>query len=78
MGFLVVVYIFAWLALLGGSIEALSLIIPMTIGFVWYLNRESKVNNYDMSKVSTGKMAMDVGKSPDEIKNNLVAGKYDK
>lgn len=78
MGFLVVVYIFAWLALLGGSIEALGLIIPMTVCFVWYLNRESKVNNYDMSKVSTGKMAMDVGKSPDEIKNNLVAGKYDK
>lgn len=78
MGFLVVVYIFAWLALLGGSIEALSLIIPMTIGFVWYLNRESKVNNYDMSKVSTAKMAMDAGKSFDVIKNNLVAGKYDK
>lgn len=67
-----------WLALLGGSIEALALIIPMTIGFVCYLNRESKVNNYDMSKVSTAKMAMDAGKSSDVIKNNLVAGKYDK
>lgn len=78
MGFLVVIYIFAWLALLGGSIEALGLIVPMTIGFVCYLNRESKVNNYDMSKVSTAKMAMDAGKSSDVIKNNLVAGKYDK
>lgn len=78
MGFLVVIYIVAWLALLGGSIEALSLIVPMTIGFVWYLNRESKVNNYDMSKVSMGKMAMDAGKSPDVIKNNLISGKYDK
>lgn len=78
MGFLVVIYIFAWLALLGGSIEALTLIIPMTIGFVYYLNRESKVDNYDMSKVSTAKMAMDTGKSSDVIKNNLVAGKYDK
>lgn len=78
MGFLVVIYIFAWLALLGGSIEALALIIPMTIVFVLYLNRESKVNNYDMSKVSTAKMAMDAGKSPDVIKNNLIAGKYDK
>lgn len=78
MGFLVVIYIFAWLALLGGSIEALALIIPMTIGFVCYLNRESKVDNYDMSKVSTAKMAMDAGKSPDVIKNNLVAGNYDK
>lgn len=78
MGFLVVIYIFAWLALLGGSIKALALIVPMTIGFVLYLSRESKVNNYDMSKVSTGKMAMDAGKSPDVIKDNLVAGKYDK
>lgn len=41
-------------------------------------NLERKVDNYDMSKVSTGKMAMDAGKSHTEIKRNMVAGKYDK
>lgn len=42
------------------------------------VNLEHKVDNYDMSKVSNGKMAMDAGKSYTEIKRNLVAGKYDK
>lgn len=31
-----------------------------------------------MSKVSTGKMAMDSDKSVSEIKRNLINGKYDK
>ncbi len=40
---------------------------------------ENKLNNYNMSKISHGKMAMDAGKkSPSEIRRNLVAGKYDK
>lgn len=39
---------------------------------------EKKVDNYDMSKVSIGKMTMDAGKSYTEIKRNMVAGKYDK
>ena len=39
---------------------------------------EMKVDNYDISKVSLGKMSMDTGKSYTEIKRNMVAGKYDK
>ena len=38
----------------------------------------SKVDDYDMSKVSSGKMTMDVGKSKLEIQRNLINGKYDK
>ena len=39
---------------------------------------EHKVDNYPISRVDSGKMAMDSGKSYDTIKRNLVAGKYDK
>lgn len=41
-------------------------------------NENAKFNAYDMNKVSTGKMAQDFGKSPSEIRRNIVAGKYDK
>ncbi len=46
--------------------------------FIAKARLESKVNHYDMSKVSIGKMAMDSDKSKFEIKRNLVNGKYDK
>lgn len=42
------------------------------------INLNHKVDNYDMTKVSIGKMAMDAGKSHTEIQRNMVAGKYDK
>lgn len=78
MGFLFAIYIFGWLAALGGSAEGWLIVIVGTFILMAKSDTEHKVNHYDMSKVSTGKMAMDAGKSPSEIKRNLVAGKYDK
>lgn len=57
------------------------LIIIVFLVAVYLMNKTNlnrKVDNYDMSKVSMGKMAMDADKSPKEIQKNLVAGKYDK
>lgn len=82
MGILIALYAWSWLALFGGFFKALFLIVPMTFGFVawfvWSADREAKLNNYDMSKVSIGRMTMDATKSPREIQNNLIAGKYNK
>lgn len=56
----------------------------IVIGFfvaIYLINKANlnrKLDNYDMTKVSIGKMAMDAGKSHAEIQRNLVAGKYDK
>lgn len=38
----------------------------------------SRLENYDMKKVSMGKMAMDSHLSPAQKRANTVAGKYDK
>lgn len=37
-----------------------------------------KMDNYDMSKVSIGKMAVDKETNPAKIRQNLVNGKYNK
>lgn len=44
------------------------------------LVQHNKLENYDVTKVSTGKMAQDVAKglSTSEIRRNYVNGKYDK
>lgn len=57
------------------------LIVLVIIGAIYFINKwivDAKLDNYDMSKVSIGKMSMDVGKSQSEIRRNLVNGKYDK
>lgn len=57
------------------------LIMLVIIGAIYFINKwsvDAKLDNYDMSKVSIGKMSMDVGKSQSEIRRNLVNGKYDK
>ena len=56
--------------------ECITIIIFIVIYGIGKARLENQVNNYDMSKVSCGKMAMDAGKSYTEIKRNLVAGKY--
>lgn len=39
---------------------------------------EHRVDNYDISKVDSSKMAADAYKGPGAVKRNLVNGKYDK
>ena len=58
--------------------ELIILIIFLVIWGISRANTNAKLDNYDMSKVSIGKMSMDSGKSKSEIRRNLVAGKYDK
>lgn len=58
--------------------ELITLGIFIVIYLIGKANLNHKVDNYDMSKVSMGKMAMDAGKSHTEIRKNLVAGKYNK
>ncbi len=58
--------------------EFICIIFFVAIYLISKARLERKVDNYDMSKVSIGKMAMDDRKSYTEIKRNLVAGKYDK
>lgn len=58
--------------------ELITFAIFIVIYLIGKAKLNHKVNNYDMSKVSIGKMAMDAGKSPTEIQRNMVAGKYDK
>lgn len=68
--------------IVGRKRDNIAELIILGIFIVIYLiskaNLNHKVNNYDISKVSTGKMAMDAGKSYTEIQRNMVAGKYDK
>ena len=66
------------LAVLGGMLEGIVGIVICGLHLWWSMRLENKVNNYDMNKVSYGKMSMDSGKSVGEIKKNLVNGKYDK
>lgn len=58
--------------------ELIVLIIILVIWGISKANTNAKLDNYDMSKVSIGKMSMDSGKSKSEIRRNLVNGKYDK
>lgn len=58
--------------------EFIVLVFFLAIYLISKANLNHKVDNYDMSKVSIGKMAMDAGKSKTEIQRNMVAGKYDK
>ena len=39
---------------------------------------DHRVDNYDISKVDSSKMAADAGKSYTEIQRNMINGKYDK
>lgn len=57
------------------------IIVLLIILAIWGISKavtNAKLDNYDMSKVSIGKMAMDSDKSYAEKRRNLVAGKYDK
>jgi len=52
------------------------------IGFVIYMNRcenmkNTKIDNYDMNKVDTLKLTMDMDKPLRVREQNLLAGKYD-
>lgn len=58
--------------------ELIVLIIALVGWWIYKANLNSKVDNYDMSKVSIGKMSMDAGKSKSEIRRKLVNGEYDK
>lgn len=58
--------------------EFIVLIIALVGWWIYKANLNSKVDNYDMSKVSLGKMSMDAGKSQTEIRRKLVNGEYDK
>lgn len=58
--------------------ELITLGIFIVIYLIGKANLNHKVDNYDMSKVSIGKMSVDAGKSHTEIRKNLVAGKYNK
>ena len=51
-------------------------------GFVIYMNRcenmkNTKIDNYDMNKVDTLKLTMDMDKPLRVREQNLLAGKYD-
>ena len=59
-------------------VELILLLIILAICGISKASTNAKLDNYDMSKVSIGKMSMDSGKSKAEIRRNLVAGKYDK
>lgn len=59
-------------------VELITLGIFIVIYLIGKANLNYKVNNYDMTKVSIGKMSMDAGKSKTEIQKNMVAGKYNK
>lgn len=53
----------------------------LVLGGIILLNKISldyKVNNYDMNKVSSAKMAMDYDKSPEYVQRKMVSGGYDK
>ena len=52
------------------------------IGFVIYMNRcenmkNTKIDNYDMNKVDTLKLTMDMDKPLRVREQNLLAGRYD-
>lgn len=62
----------------------MELFLAIIIGVIYFACTRGSVNakldNYDMTKVSAGKMAADKAKglSTYEIRKNTVAGKYDK
>ena len=60
----------------------MELLLVIIIGVIYYAVTRGSVNakfdNYDMSKVSSARMAQDAGKSYYEIRKNTVEGKYDK
>lgn len=58
--------------------ELITLGIFVAIYLIGKASLDHKMDNYDMSKVSIGKMSMDAGKSHAEIRRNMVNGKYDK
>lgn len=62
----------------GNMVDFILLIVVLVVWGISRSNTNRKLDNYDMSKVSIGKMSMDSGKSKAEIRRNLVAGKYDK
>lgn len=58
--------------------ELIILLIGLVIWGIYKAILNAKVDNYDMSNVSIGKMSMDAGKSQTEIRRKLVNGEYDK
>ncbi|MCD8181200.1 MAG: hypothetical protein LUF26_06975 [Firmicutes bacterium] len=58
----------------------IGLFIFLIIYIVYKVVNYFKLENYDVTKVSTGKMAQDAAKgmSTSEIRRNYVNGKYDK
>ncbi len=81
MSLLLVIYIFGWLAALGGNAEGWGIVIIGTIILVYILSVENKVDNYDISKVDDVKMWKDKTEnnlSAFQVKENMINGKYDK
>lgn len=37
-----------------------------------------KLDNYDLTRIDDRKMSMEAGKSPNEIRKNMISGKYNK
>ena len=58
--------------------EFIALLIILAGWGIYKACLNAKVDNYDMSNVSIGKMSMDTGKSQTEIRRKLVNGEYDK
>lgn len=81
MGFLTVITIFGWLGMLGGSTEMAGVALIGTFVLVIYWMREVSFSNYNPPKgIDHEKMNRDLrnGASIGNVKNNTLAGKYDK
>lgn len=57
--------------------ETVILLIIIVVLVINKIRFENNVNNYPISKVDGLKIAMDNG-TPDQIKRNMLSGKYDK
>ena len=59
-------------------VDLIGLIILVAIYLISKASLNHKVDNYDISKVSSAKMAMDYDKSPEYRQRKMVSGAYDK
>lgn len=81
MALMVVITICGWLGMLGGSAEMAGVAIMGTGVLIMYWLRETSFNNYNPPKgIDHEKMNRDLrnGASIGNVKNNTLAGKYDK
>lgn len=58
--------------------DFIGIVILIIIFAIGKIISKCKVDNYDISKLSIGKMAMDAGKSPSYIRQKMISGGYDK